>query len=344
MSLLPARVLFDLPNWLGDFVHTLPALARVQEANRGGESIALLPAAYAPLARWLGVNTLPRPRKAGFVWARHELRGRFDVAITARHSTRAKLVLAAAAAPLGLASAGRGAAVLGLSTFAVARTRHQRHDLDAALAVMGVPGVDERWPAMQLPVPLRAAGARRRAQLSDGDGLVVLLPGSRRNGEKRFPAEIFAALAGVLRGRGHAVVVVAGPGEEEVAARVAVGGARAEPTGQALDETAALFAACDVAVGNDSGLTHLAAAVGCPTVALFGPTDPGRTAPTGPGRVVRASGGGNGAAQGALELVVRATEDLLGWSKGLQAGAVDGIMTQAGGPLAQLAEQGTLNP
>jgi len=333
MSLFPARVLFDLPNWLGDFVHTLPALARLQEANRGGENFALLPAAYAPLACWLGVNTVPRPHKASFVWARHELRGRFDVALTARHSTRAKFVLAGAAAPLGLASAGRGAAVLGLRTFAVARSRHQRHDLDAALAVMGVPGVDESWPTMRLPAPLRAAGARRRAQLSDGDGLVVLLPGSRRNGEKRFPAEIFAALAGALRGRGHAVVIVVGPGEEEVAARVAIGGAHAEPTGWALDETAALFAACDVAVGNDSGLTHLAAAVGCPTVALFGPTDPRRTAPTGPGRVVRASNGGNGAMQAALELIVRATEDLLEWSKGLQAGAADGIITQAGGPL-----------
>jgi ADP-heptose:LPS heptosyltransferase len=41
-------------------------------------------------------------------------------------------------------------------------------------------------------------------------------------------------------------------------------------------------------VGNDSGLTHLAAVVGCPTVALFGPTEPARTAPVGPAVIVRA--------------------------------------------------------
>lgn len=49
-----------------------------------------------------------------------------------------------------------------------------------------------------------------------------------------------------------------------------------------------MLAACDAAVGNDSGLTHLAAAVGCPTVALFGPTDPARTTPVGAAVVLRA--------------------------------------------------------
>jgi ADP-heptose:LPS heptosyltransferase len=41
-------------------------------------------------------------------------------------------------------------------------------------------------------------------------------------------------------------------------------------------------------VGNDSGLAHLAAVVGCPTAALFGPTDPARTAPVGSTVVLRA--------------------------------------------------------
>jgi ADP-heptose:LPS heptosyltransferase len=41
-----------------------------------------------------------------------------------------------------------------------------------------------------------------------------------------------------------------------------------------LDELAAILKQCDFYVGNDSGITHLAAAVGTPVVALFGPTDP----------------------------------------------------------------------
>jgi ADP-heptose:LPS heptosyltransferase len=83
--------------------------------------------------------------------------------------------------------------------------------------------------------------------------------------------------------------VVVGPGEEALAAHLAgSSGARVAPTAWRLEETAALLAACDAAVGNDSGLTHLAAVVGCPTVALFGPTEPARTAPVGPAVIVQA--------------------------------------------------------
>jgi len=53
---------------------------------------------------------------------------------------------------------------------------------------------------------------------------------------------------------------------------------------------AAILSRCRLYVGNDSGVTHLAAAVGVPTVAIFGPTDPDVWAPRGPGvRVVRAA-------------------------------------------------------
>jgi ADP-heptose:LPS heptosyltransferase len=49
-----------------------------------------------------------------------------------------------------------------------------------------------------------------------------------------------------------------------------------------LNILAAVLAQATLFVGNDSGVTHLAASVGTPTVALFGPTDPGRWAPIGP--------------------------------------------------------------
>jgi ADP-heptose:LPS heptosyltransferase len=48
-----------------------------------------------------------------------------------------------------------------------------------------------------------------------------------------------------------------------------------------LDELAAILKQCSLYVGNDSGITHLAAAVGTPVVALFGPTDPGVWGPRG---------------------------------------------------------------
>ena len=54
---------------------------------------------------------------------------------------------------------------------------------------------------------------------------------------------------------------------------------------EGLEAVAGLIACADLYIGNDSGLTHMAAALGAPTVAVFGPTDPGTWRPL--GRVVR---------------------------------------------------------
>jgi ADP-heptose:LPS heptosyltransferase len=288
MAALPARVLVDLPNWLGDFVHALPALAGLRQANPGGETWALLPAAHAPLARLLGVHIVERPQGAGFRFGR-DLRGRFDVVLTVRHSTRAKLLLAGIGAPVRLASRGRGATTLGLSTFAVMRSRHQRHDLDIAFRALGLAAVGDEPFVLPLPENLAVQGRRLKLLLADGSPTVALLPAAHGGNGKRYPLEKFSLVATSLVSVGVTPVVVVGPGEETLATSLADPvGARVAPTERSLDETAALLLACDAAVGNDSGLTHLAAVVGCPTVALFGPTDPARTAPVGRATVLRA--------------------------------------------------------
>jgi lipopolysaccharide heptosyltransferase II len=353
MGVLPARILIDLPNWLGDVVHALPAVAALSAANGRGETSALLPAAYASLARLLGIEAIARPARAGYGWARRELRGRFDVVVTARHSTRAKLLLAGSGARVRLASRGRGAAALGLGTFPVVRGRHQRHDLDGALARLGLP--PEGAAPFRLPLPdhLRRQGARQRALLGGGPGLVAVLPATRGLQAKRYPTRHFVAVARALADSGVTPVVVVGPGEEALAASLVAGaGARVAPTAWALDEIAGLLAACDAAIGNDSGLTHVAAAVGCPTVALFGPTAAARTAPVGGALIVRAPVAAGGGRLDRLDPaeVVRALYAVRagGWGggdpRGLRLRPGDCMISGAGGPLAQLAEQGTLNP
>jgi ADP-heptose:LPS heptosyltransferase len=284
----PRRIVVDLPNWLGDVIHTLPALARLLEPAAAATVTALLPAAYLPLVALTGAGTLARPRGAGLWWARRHLAGRFDVAVSARHATRAKLLLAGCAVPLALASRGRGARLLGLRSFAVDRTRHQRHDLDEALRVLGRPAVGEGGAHLALPATLRERGLERRRELAGAQRAIVLLPGSRGGRRKRYPADAYATAGQTLARRGMAVLVAAGAGEERLARRVAEGaGGRAVPVAWALEELAALLAACDGAIGNDSGLTHLAAAVGTPTLALFGPTEEARTAPGGRAVVLR---------------------------------------------------------
>lgn len=123
--------------------------------------------------------------------------------------------------------------------------------------------------------------------------LVCVHPGSGGAG-KCWPAPAYAELIGQLAGAGIRCVAILGPVEEErspgLAAAVAANAAVARPPDPMA--LAGVLARADLFVGNDSGPGHLAAAVGTPTLSLFGPTDPRLWAPAGDrGRVLRAPGG-----------------------------------------------------
>jgi heptosyltransferase-2 len=90
---------------------------------------------------------------------------------------------------------------------------------------------------------------------------------------KRWPIENYSRLVSELDQAGHRVTVIAGPGEESlVEAAVGGSGAIAWDPARPLAELAREIAACRTLAGNDSGLLHVAEAVGTPVVALFGPT------------------------------------------------------------------------
>jgi lipopolysaccharide heptosyltransferase I len=137
-------------------------------------------------------------------------------------------------------------------------------------------------------------GGRAEAILRDvapsGEPVVLLSPGtSRRQTYKRWPPERFARLAARMRETLNAVpLVVWGPGEENLAAGIVrnSGGAAVLAPLIRLRPLAALLRRSSVFVGADTGPMHLAWGVGCPVVALFGPTDPRLNAPLGPGHVV----------------------------------------------------------
>lgn len=109
-------------------------------------------------------------------------------------------------------------------------------------------------------------------------------------GAKHWPAEKFGALAMQLRAMGFDVVVNAHHEDDVVVAEVVAasqGAARAVVCN--IAGLVALLRRTDLFVGGDTGPTHLAAALAVPLVALFGPTDPARNGPWGPGatRVLR---------------------------------------------------------
>jgi len=122
---------------------------------------------------------------------------------------------------------------------------------------------------------------------------IVIHPGAGKL-PNRWPAERFGAVAAALRAEGHRVAVVTGPSETGLFAGVDHGAGVTLPRLPALTarEVGGALAAADLAFVNDTGVLHLAASVGVPTVALFGPTDPGQWCPAAPGvRYLRAPRG-----------------------------------------------------
>jgi heptosyltransferase-3 len=140
-----------------------------------------------------------------------------------------------------------------------------------------------------LPVVWTAPADRARALALLPPGPPVLALGPTANwAGKVWPPERFAALAGALLAgpmAGARIAVLAGPGAQEYALAAPLLAALPEAidlTGRlTLPEAAACLARVALFVGNDSGLMHLAAAAGAPTLGLFGPTPAAEYAPAG---------------------------------------------------------------
>ncbi len=160
----------------------------------------------------------------------------------------------------------------------------------APLAALGVDTAGGRAPRLEWPAARRAGGRRRLEALGLRGPVIGLHPGSG-SPRKNWPVERFAALAAALEwaglGRPLFLAGEADAGIVRALERLAPGTPMLRDA--PLPEVADVLSACRAYVGNDSGITHLAAALGRPVVALFGPTDPRVWAPRGAG--VRVLGG-----------------------------------------------------
>ena len=141
----------------------------------------------------------------------------------------------------------------------------------------------QEWPLPELAVPAQNIEHWRAAQglAPDARPVVTLSPGAVGEG-KAWPAEHYAELARELSHDGAAVWVLGGPNETPIATQIGeVAGAR-DLTSNDLRNAILALAAADVSVTNDSGLMHVSAAIGTPTVAIFGPTSPWHWKPLNP--------------------------------------------------------------
>ncbi|NLG34107.1 MAG: glycosyltransferase family 9 protein [Lentisphaerae bacterium] len=136
-------------------------------------------------------------------------------------------------------------------------------------------------PSLDVSGEARAEARRRLHAMGVKGRPVAVHPGSG-SPSKNWPAGRFVEVIRRLRQSGRDVVAVLGEADRDVAARLA----REFPGLPALDnlpltDLAAVLTECESYLGNDSGITHLAAAVGLPVVALFGPSDPDTWGPRG---------------------------------------------------------------
>ncbi len=158
------------------------------------------------------------------------------------------------------------------------------HAADHFLSAVAGPGTGagRAVPRLELPKPLRAAGRARLNALGLSGPVIVLHPGSGSLG-KNWPLASFQNLAERIRSAGLGRVLwTAGEADAAIIRGLeAAGAGRRLLKDAALPEIAAVLSLCRGYVGNDSGVTHLAAAVGTPVLALFGPTDPDIWAPRG---------------------------------------------------------------
>lgn len=287
-ELLPpnGRVLLIRLSALGDVLFALETVASLKASRPDLHLDFLVEDRFAALLQdhpqLDRVLVYPRRRKLAIAGSLLQLRRtRYDVVLDLHGILKSALHVVAARArrKLGYAPPGSREGVHRLYDLAVPLPSPLPHRADLGyhlLRALGLPGAPA---APQLgvvtPPPELLAGLPRP--------LVLLHPGTSAFAAfKRWPVERFAALAQRLTARGLGVVVSHGPGERELAAPVLA----AAPLARALDGSrlglrglAGALQQVDLAIAADTGPLHIAAAVGTPCIALFGPKDVARYGP-----------------------------------------------------------------
>jgi heptosyltransferase-2 len=273
--------------WIGDFVrgHTVVRVLRERWPNRPVDLLATSLCAplvdYMPGVRAGIVWDLPRSRLAlARQWALAALlrsRG-YRTALILPRTWKSAIAPALAGIPerIGFVGEARFGLVNKLRWGEKALPRFI--DKIAALALPDGAPLPPEWPVPQLRVRPDEVGGWRQANGLGSGRAVALAPGSV-GVSKRWT--YYGEAARLLAEQGLDVWVVGGPGEKAMAQEIAAtGGSRVRDlTGSDLRNGILAMAAASVAISNDSGLMHIAAGLGTPTMGIFGPTSPYLWAP-----------------------------------------------------------------
>ena len=279
--------------WIGDFVrcHTAVKLLREREPSRPIDMLANSNVAplvdYMPEVRKGIIVDLPRQKLA---YAQHQalakrLRAeRYAQALIMPRTWKSALAPYLAGIPRRTGFFGEGRIGLINDLRRGERALFRMVDRCASLALRKGEAPPARWPQPELVVPASETLAwRQRLGLSEAGRPVIALAPGAVGPSKRWPEDSYAELAARLLADANAVWILGSPQEKPLAANII----RASPhirdlTGSDLRNAILALNAADAVVSNDSGLLHVAAALGTPTLGIFGPTSPWNWAPLNP--------------------------------------------------------------
>jgi heptosyltransferase-2 len=296
----PARILVKEVNWLGDVVMSLPALRAIRRAWPDAHLAVLIKQELASFfygAGWID-ELIPYSvgrGLSGFFDRRRivgEIRSRrFDLGVLFPNSFESALWIAMAGVRrrAGFVGDARGAMLTHkASPPPEAITGHQRNYWLAMVRATGVAdgcaddfAIDVHGPSRERMREWLAVNRKR-----PGRPLFAIAPAAAYGPAKEWLADSYGELIDLLaRGADAEVVLVGAPSERAKCAEVAAAstaGAIIAADHTNIAELIALLSLSDGFIGNDSGCMHIAGALGIPTVAIFGSTNPNRTGPMGP--------------------------------------------------------------
>jgi heptosyltransferase II len=287
------KILIVAPNWIGDALLAQPLFARLKRQRSGAVVDALAPGWTAPVLRRMpeirDVIDAPFAHGELGLGARWRLAGivrerAYDEAIVLPNTFKSALIPFFAGIPLRTGFTGE-------LRFGLLNRVHRLDE--SALPLMAEryaqlaeePGLPPERPLPEVGLRVdegNLAQALRRLGLARSKPVVAFCPGAEYGPAKRWPARHFAELAITLAARGRAVWLFGSNKDLEIGEQIVhlSGGGAVNLCGKTdLASAIDLLSLAEVVVSNDSGLMHVAAAVGCPVVALYGSSSPEHTPP-----------------------------------------------------------------
>jgi len=293
------RVVVRGTNWVGDSVMTVPALRALRRLLPDAQiTLAIRPSAKGVFSEVDFVDeVLVYDRRNAFSIVsqiREWRRRHFDLAVLFQNAFEAALIPFLAGVPVRLGYATESRQPLLTHPIPLPDWRSSKHEVFYYLYLItaleqllsGTSTICEVDPDISLPISesrqAEATELLRSFGVNAEQSVVAICPGSINSRAKRWPAESYAALADRLLEEQRQVLLIGSRDEIDVTNEV-TSRMRNQPivlTGKTtLDQITAVLSKVDLVVTNDTGPAHIAAALGCPTIVIFGPTNPLTTRP-----------------------------------------------------------------